>query len=567
MADDDRGLGWERCAAITGLMALTVRAGLDTSARLTYHEGFVAQAAREMVASGDWLVPTVGGRPWLEKPPLLIWLVAGLGGLTDGVTEWATRAPSALAATALALGVALLAARRFGARVGFVAGLIQATTAWTVLRGRLGEADVLLAALVVGLMVAFDRLRTPRAVPPGEPPLLRGPHRLISVPALALATTAGDRPRSGSAAAASARLDPAPRVDGAALAVAAPVAGLVPARWAFWGLLGTTALVKGVGFGAALAVPAVGAVLLWDRDWRGARRLVGVGGMALAALVALAWPLAVAARHPEAVALWALHVTDRLASHPEHFIGGSRWQYLPAVLLQALPWTPLALLGMGPSLRRARREPGGGDRLLWAWAVVPILVLSAATVKNAHYAIHALPPWSIWAALGLTRVEGFLARRPWWAPGRSRRVATGLFGGVGLAVAVGYLAVAPRLDAKGREWAYCEAVGRSLDPGTPLVCLYEDWDRKPYPTPFGPVPHDWAIRLYSFGRPATWRQGVDDLAARPPSPPGRPFAVLARDRDLPGLARLGRVEVVSRGPTGRWDRSFALFRVMPAARP
>ena len=67
MADGDRGLGWERYAAITGLMALTVRAGLGSSGRLTYHEGFVAQASREMIAAG----PGLGlARPDGRRPPL-----------------------------------------------------------------------------------------------------------------------------------------------------------------------------------------------------------------------------------------------------------------------------------------------------------------------------------------------------------------------------------------------------------------------------------------------------------------------------------------------------------------
>ena len=42
-----------------------------------------------------------------------------------------------------------------------------------------------------------------------------------------------------------------------------------------------------------------------------------------------------------------------------------------------LRWTPLALVGAWPSLLRAFSGRGGVDRLLWAWAVVPVLVLSA----------------------------------------------------------------------------------------------------------------------------------------------------------------------------------------------
>ncbi len=567
MTDEGRSLGGRRLAAVVGLMALTVGVGLGSASRLTYHEAFVAQAAREMIARGTpggWLVPTIGGQPWLEKPPLLTWTVAALSWVAGGVTEWSARVPSALAAAVVALGVASLAARRFGPTVGLVAGLIQATTAWTILRGRLGEADIVLAALVTTLMVVFDRLRTTeRAATSGPDPLiLRGPHRRIA--ALILAGRPLAPPASGP------ELSPTPEPAPALLPVEPHLGDLLinPARWrwAFWGLLGATSLVKGVGFGAALLLPTLGALLVWDRDWRAARRLVSIPGAVVAAVVALIWPVAVAFRHPEAVSLWTMHVTDRLASHPEHFIGGPRWQYLPAVLLQALPWTPLAFLGAGPSLVRARRERHGGDRLLWAWAVVPVLVLSVATVKNAHYAIHALPPWSIWAALGLVRVERIAGRRAGWTRERTRRLAVGLFGGLGLAVAVGYAVVAPRLDARGREWAYCAAIGQSLDPSYPLVCLYEDWDRKPYPTPFGPVPHDWAIRLFSFERTATWRQGVANLVDHPPAPPGQPYALLGRDRDREALAALGQVEVISHGPAVRFDRTFTLFRITPSTR-
>ena len=74
-------LGAARAAWIAGLSLLTVGVGLGRAGRLTYHEAFVAQAAREMIARGDVLVPTIGGRPWLEKPPLPIWLVALSGRL------------------------------------------------------------------------------------------------------------------------------------------------------------------------------------------------------------------------------------------------------------------------------------------------------------------------------------------------------------------------------------------------------------------------------------------------------------------------------------------------------
>jgi 4-amino-4-deoxy-L-arabinose transferase-like glycosyltransferase len=541
MHEMETRLGAARVAWIVGLSALTLGLGLGRAGRLTYHEAFVAQSAREMIARGDVVVPTLGGRPWLEKPPLAIWLVALSGRAAGGVSEAVARAPSAVAATLLALGTATLAARRFGASAGLLAGLVQATSAWTVLRGRLAEADMLLACLVTWTLLAFDRVR--------------------------------DR-------------------------VEVEVEGRRRRRWrrAFFVGLGLTALAKGLGFGAALAGVTVALVLAWDRDLPTLRRLGpgsgsgSAGDWALAGLLALAWPALVLPRHPSALGFWTWHVAGRLAERPEHFASGPWWQYGPALLLQVLPWTPLALVGAGRSLARAVRGVGddgigddgdggggAGDRLLWAWAVGPVALLSLATVKNAHYIIHALPPWSIWTALSLLRLGDRLRRRG-WEPGRLRRgVALG-FAGLGLACGLGFALVGPWLDRRGQgaEWAFYEAAGRQLRPGEPLALLYDDWDRLPYPTPFGPVPHDLAVRLYyldlDLDRPACWRFGVVDLAEKPPTGAvGASFAVLGRDRDVPALRRLGRVETVARGPVGRArmskvdDRTFRLFRVTPGA--
>src|SRR5271170_3055541 len=126
-------LGAKRLTCLLVLSAVVLFPGLGSSSRLTYHEAFVAQGAREILDSGQWMFPTIGGLPWLEKPPLPWWLTALLGRLLGGVDETVARLPSALAATGLVLGIAVLAARHYGPAIGLLAGAIQATTAWTVL--------------------------------------------------------------------------------------------------------------------------------------------------------------------------------------------------------------------------------------------------------------------------------------------------------------------------------------------------------------------------------------------------------------------------------------------------
>jgi 4-amino-4-deoxy-L-arabinose transferase-like glycosyltransferase len=99
---DSTARTWLPRASIVGLVVLGVGVGLGSSSRLTYHEAFVAQAAREMLASRSLLVPTIDGRPWLEKPPLPFWLVAGSGWILGEVNAFSSRLSSAIAAVAVA---------------------------------------------------------------------------------------------------------------------------------------------------------------------------------------------------------------------------------------------------------------------------------------------------------------------------------------------------------------------------------------------------------------------------------------------------------------------------------
>ena len=192
---------------------------------------------------------------------------------------------------------------------------------------------------------------------------------------------------------------------------------------------------------------------------------------------------------------------------------------LRGLLGQALPWTPLALAGAWWSLIRAlgaarsyRAQVGAdvpsmvvaGDRLLWVWAVVPLGLLALAPVRNAHYAISTQVPWSIWAALALAGSgSGFGIRvgtvAVIWQASRVRWLA--------LTYGLGLWLLGPWFDRRGVEWAFYEAAGRQVPAGMPLTLLYDDWDRNPYESPFGLIPHDLAVRLFYLGRSACWHIG------------------------------------------------------------
>ena len=73
MSRDARAL-----AALLLLALAMLTAGLGLRDAWPADEPRFALVAQEMVASGDWLFPTVGGDLYPDKPPLFFWVVAGL---------------------------------------------------------------------------------------------------------------------------------------------------------------------------------------------------------------------------------------------------------------------------------------------------------------------------------------------------------------------------------------------------------------------------------------------------------------------------------------------------------
>jgi 4-amino-4-deoxy-L-arabinose transferase-like glycosyltransferase len=345
---------------------------LGSNRALTDHEVHLAATARQMVVSGDWLVPRIGDRTWLEKPPLPQWLAAGTAVFLGRFDEWTMRLPFALCGVAVVLLAAQIATMLFGPRVGFVSGCIQATCVYQVTYSRLAESDVLLQCFVLGAIAVF----LAREMRLTSPDLGRG--------------------------------------------------------W-FWALLGAMNLSKGLAFGAVLTLLTCagwglfgepGASATGVRLWRLAKRWWSLPGVLLALLIAGAWPMAVILREPEALALWQSHLFGRAAGS----LGYTQpwWYYLTTWPVQLLPWTPFLFVPF--FIRADRREKGlsnppepnpqGSDEsrklfCLW-WALSQAAVLSLSSGKHHHYLIYALPGLSPLMALGVLRcgtaLEGTLLR-------------------------------------------------------------------------------------------------------------------------------------------------------------
>ncbi len=113
-----------------------------------------AQVAREMLARHDWVTPTLGGKPWFEKPALYYWQ-AMIAYRIFGVSDWAARLPSALDATLMVVAIYLFL-RRFRPGFELDGALMTASAAGVIGFARAASMDMpLAAALTIGLLAWY----------------------------------------------------------------------------------------------------------------------------------------------------------------------------------------------------------------------------------------------------------------------------------------------------------------------------------------------------------------------------------------------------------------------------
>ena len=134
-----------------------------------------AAIARAMAETHDWVTPRLWGTPWFEKPVLYYW-TAGIAMRIFGVSEFAARLPSALAALLAVVAVAWTALRSYGVGAAWYSLLMLPTSVAMIGFSRAASPDMLFAGLLTAAMaVACEMLQKPR---PG--PILRDRVRIFS---------------------------------------------------------------------------------------------------------------------------------------------------------------------------------------------------------------------------------------------------------------------------------------------------------------------------------------------------------------------------------------------------
>lgn len=298
------------------------------------NEPLYGQAVAEMAGRGDWLVPTVNGAVFDEKPILYFWLALAAAGILGEVDEFALRLPSAAAGIAAVMLVYALVLPYAGRRRARLAGLILATTFIVFWSARQVQMDLLLAACT--LAVVFG------------------------------ATRAIDR-------------------------FWAPVAG-----WGLAGVAaGLGFLAKGPVGLVCPALVVVPYVAVTGRARELARPALLLGGLAFV-IVAAPWYVMLWARG-ETSFLAELLVRQNFLRFVEPWDHQAPWwYYLEYFWIDMAPWSwfvPLAL-GLKPNDEREQRM----HRLAWSWIIAVVFFFSASASKRSPYILPVAPAVAVLVA-------------------------------------------------------------------------------------------------------------------------------------------------------------------------
>ena len=338
-------------------------------------EPLFAEAARQMIETGDWVTPYFNGEPRFDKPPLVYWLMA-IGFHLLGVNEWAVRLPSALAATALT-GLGFYTLRRFGfpqphwaeatvsASNGKSTDLCRRSTqalwisAWigaavmglnieTLVWARIGVSDMLLTGCMACSLLAFF------------------------------------------------------------LGYAQPENPSLQVRWYFacYGLMALAVLAKGP-VGLVLPVLIVGAFLLYTgKFWEVAPEMRLLPGVLLFIILTLPWYGLVILANGRAYidSFFGYHNFERFTN----VVNGhsAPWfYYFPVVFIGFLPWSsflPLAIARLRfwrPGIWRQQPRSSHLGVFALIWFAVVFIFFTAAVTKLPSYVLPLMPAAAILVGL------------------------------------------------------------------------------------------------------------------------------------------------------------------------
>jgi 4-amino-4-deoxy-L-arabinose transferase and related glycosyltransferases of PMT family len=394
-----------------------------------------AGCAREMLESGDWVVPTFNAHLRTHKPVLIYWAIMSAYSVL-GVSEFSARLPSAICAVGTTLCTWFIGRRLFGPRAGVWAGVALASSLMFGVAGRAATPDSVLifcTTLATAIYVAGTfRARFDNAPSDTPPQLVTAGHYFPQHWPTVAAMYA---------------------VMGLAVLAKGPVGLVLPTA-----VIGMFLLIMRLPSQTLPSRFTLGSLLIRTlRPFEPVHFLKTCWYMRpltaifAAAAIALPWYWAVhLATNGEWTAgfFWE-HNVGRATQSMEGHGGGAIWFYPVAILLGFFPWSCFAIpLAMDAGVQ-ARRRDGGNAGYVFAicWVAVYIGLFSIARTKLPSYITPCYPGLALLAGSYVDRWSREVAAiARWWLP---LSFATLAVVGLGFAVAVPLVA---KKYLPGEEW-------------------------------------------------------------------------------------------------------------------
>ena len=183
-----------------------------------------------------------------------------------------------------------------------------------------------------------------------------------------------------------------------------------------WAAIGLGAITKGP---VAILIPLATLVPYALLTGRPLRRLFPAAGLAVFALVALPWFLAVSIRIPEFPHYVFVRETFERVTTTRFHRTAPVWYYLPILPVAAFPWIVPALArlrGWHWAWLARRVNPHAQEAVLLAcWVLGPLIFFTLNRSKLPQYMLPLMPPFALAAARLLAREGTGIARRTYTA--------------------------------------------------------------------------------------------------------------------------------------------------------
>jgi 4-amino-4-deoxy-L-arabinose transferase-like glycosyltransferase len=331
-----------RAATLGGIVAFLVAAvmlfsGLGSLALMKPDEGRNSEVAREMAATGSWLVPTLEGHPYLDKPAAYFAAVA-LSLRVVGNNEWGARLPSALCGLGILSLIYAFTRRRYD----------PATAALTVI-----------VAATAPLVFGFSRI-------------------VIMDVALGLCTT--------TAIFAAFIAEEGPKPDRRWHAAGAAAVGLAT-------------LVKGP-VGALVPAVVLIAFFCTDGRPRALRRVFAPRNALIILGMVLPWFAGLTRAYPEFVHYGLVDESFDRFFTPAFGRVQPFWYFGPVFLATLMPWSIL-FVPMAWAAWKERRRLSSADRLFITWTIAVLVFFSISRTKQPGYILTAVAAAAVLVGRGL----------------------------------------------------------------------------------------------------------------------------------------------------------------------